>query len=129
MMYRNIDLTQAALCNVSEDSAKEFIDHRVNIKKRLTQQAFDRAMKAAAKCQTLHCIDPNKAVEITIDVGWQGLVVEYVVNELKRRERVAQLNNGVGYETGNRFAGNNGHTTRSDRADGKMLEVITGGRK
>lgn len=129
MIYKSIDITQAAVCNVSEDSAKEFIDHRIQIKKKLTQQAFDRAMKAAANCQALHGINPDKAVEVTIDMGWQGLVVEYVVNELKRREKVANINNGVAYETGNRFAGNNQRPSRSERADSQLFSVINGGRK
>ena len=42
MIYKKIDITQAALSNIDEDTAKEFVDHRVNIKKplRIFWEAF-----------------------------------------------------------------------------------------
>ena len=51
MIYRKIDISEAAFSMVSDDAAKEFIDHRVLKKSPLTQGAFKRAMKNAIKCQ------------------------------------------------------------------------------
>jgi hypothetical protein len=87
-MYKGIDLSDAALCQVSEETAKEYIDFRSKIKKPLTQGAFKRAMMAAMRCID-HGISPDEAITITIDKGWQGVVVEYVAKELANRTRAS----------------------------------------
>lgn len=74
----------AIFSNISEDVAKEFIDHRINIKKRLTQGAFDRAMATAVKCEKLG-ISAEDAVIMAIDKTWQGVTYEYVAAEISRR--------------------------------------------
>jgi len=87
-MHKGIDLSEAVLCNVSEDLAREYIDFRVSIKKPLTQGAFKRAMMAACRCSQ-HGVTPDQAIEITIDKGWQGIVVEYIAKELANRSRAS----------------------------------------
>jgi hypothetical protein len=119
-MYRKIDISSAAVSNVSEDAAKELVDHRINIKKPFTQRAFDRAMKQAAICGQKG-INPDEAIEITIDKGWQGVVVEYVVNEVSRRKQA--ITQGVPYENGQQRTGQSFRASRSERADQQMREL------
>lgn len=115
-MYKKIDLSDAVLCNVSEDVAKEYIDFRILKKKELTQRAFKRAMTAAMQCEQ-HGIPADEAIELTIDAGWQGVVVEYVVNEKRRRQEAAG-------ETGR--PNSNRGSTRSDRADADLWQYLNG---
>lgn len=70
--HRKIELKD--LGNVSEDVAKEFIDHRVNIKKPLTQKAFTRAINQAHETSTeLGDMSADEVIEKSIDAGWQGI--------------------------------------------------------
>lgn len=71
-IHRKIELKNLGL--VSESTAKEFIDHRVNIKKALTQNAFNRAVKQAhTTADQLGDITPDQVIEKSIDAGWQGI--------------------------------------------------------
>lgn len=85
MIYKNIDLHCTIFCNVSEEVAKEYIDHRIKKKKPLTQGAFNRAVNQAAKC---NC-EPDEAMLLTIDKGWDGVTPEYINEELRRRQQAA----------------------------------------
>lgn len=89
MIYRKIDISKAAFYNVSEDAAKEYIDHRLNIKKPLTQRAFDRSLKKAVECER-YGFKPDEAIEITVDKGWQGITPEYLAAEQSRRMQAVQ---------------------------------------
>ena len=68
---------------ISEDAAKEFILHRSNMKKPLTQNAFNRAMREALKASNLIGITPEQAIHETIDAGWQGIKADWLQNRLK----------------------------------------------
>ena len=114
MVYRKIDIKQAAFYLVSDEAAKEFIDHRVNKKSPLTQRAFERAMKSAMKCCEFG-ISADETIELVIDKGWVGITVEYVRDELKRRRN----------ETCQGY--NQQPQTRSGRADDQMFNAINGG--
>lgn len=87
-MYKKIDISKAAFFNVSEDAAKEFIDHRSNIKKPLTQRAFERSLKKAVECER-YGITPDEAIEITIDEGWQGITPEFIAAKQSRKMQAA----------------------------------------
>ena len=89
MLYKNIDISQAAFYNVSEDAAKEFIEHRQNIKKPLTQRAFDRMLKRAVECSR-YGYTPDEAIEATVDNGWQGITPEYLAASKSRRMQAIQ---------------------------------------
>jgi len=112
MIYRKIDIGEAAFCLVSDARAKEFIDHRINKKSPLTQGAFERAMKNAAICQKFG-ITADEAIEIVIDAGWAGMRVAWVENELKRRE------NGQGQGFSQQ------PQTRSGRADAQFRQILS----
>ncbi len=79
-----IDISQAYLYGVSDETAQELVEWRKAIKKPLTQRAFERALKEAVKCLDLG-ITADHAIEIAIDKGWQGVTYEYVKAELERR--------------------------------------------
>ena len=118
--YKKIDISQAHTFNVSDEFAKELVDYRINLKKPLTQNAFNRALSQAVKASVECGITPDKAIEITIDCGWQGVVSSYIKNELRKRGE---------YETGRgSVIRNTARQTRSDRADNQLITVITGGK-
>lgn len=77
ILYKGVRVNGA----MDKEAAKEFIDHRINLKARLTQNAFDRAMTAALKASEELGITPEDAVRHTIDAGWKGINS----NWLKRR--------------------------------------------
>jgi len=74
---------------IDTETAKEFIAHRKQLKKPLTQGAFDRAMKEAIKAANLIGISPNQAITETIDAGWQGIRAEWLLNRLGKTQRPA----------------------------------------
>jgi len=86
---KKLDITPATEAGIDPDIAQEFIEHRLNLKKPLTQGAFNRAVKAATRCERDLPITASEAIEITIDKGWQGVVVEYIANTLANQNRAA----------------------------------------
>lgn len=95
MIYRKIDISQAAFYNVSEDAAKEYIDHRLNIKKPLTQRAFERSLKKAVECER-YGFTPDEAIEITCDEGWQGITPEFIAAKHSRKMQAVQEARAIG---------------------------------
>jgi hypothetical protein len=83
-----IDISQAYLYGVTDEAALELVEWRKSIRKPLTQRAFERALKEAVKCTDLG-ITADRAIEIAIDKGWQGVTLEYVKAELERRGEAA----------------------------------------
>lgn len=73
LIFRKITLKN--LGEISETTAKEFVDHRVNLKKPLTQKAFDRAIRFAHTVADRldGILSPDEVVQKTIDFGWQGV--------------------------------------------------------
>ena len=84
-----IDISQAHLYGISDECALEFVDWRKSIKKPLTQRAFERALREAFRCTDLG-ITADRAIEICIDKGWQGITYEYVKSELGRRSEAGK---------------------------------------
>ena len=83
-----VDISQAYLYGVTDEAASELVEWRKSIKKPLTQRAFERALGEAVKCSELG-ITADKAIEIAIDKGWQGVTFEYIKAELERRNEAA----------------------------------------
>ena len=79
-----LDLSEAVFCRVDEDAALAYIEHRKAMRKPLTQRAFDRAMRNAHKCESFG-ITATEAIDITMDKGWAGVTVEYIMRELENR--------------------------------------------
>jgi len=75
----NLDKTPPG---ISQDAAKEFVQHRKLLKKPLTQNAFDRAMSAALRAASQLNISPDEAIHVTVDAGWQGINPDWIKNRL-----------------------------------------------
>lgn len=79
-MYRSLDISNIPVEFVEQ--VKEFIDHRINKKSKLTQKALERFMTAAFKAgQDLH-LDPNIIIAETIDAGWCAVKTDWLHNRL-----------------------------------------------
>lgn len=81
MKYKNIDLSEICFYNVSESAAKSFIDYRKEIKKPLTQRAFNLCLAEAVKCGTLN-LTPDEVLDKTQLWGWQAPNFAYTANKL-----------------------------------------------
>lgn len=80
--YKGLDFSNLPI-EIDEETGQEFVDHRKNLKKPLTQNAFDRAMRAAVDISE-HPEVPLTAIQVitrVIDCGWQGIKPEYFIKE------------------------------------------------
>lgn len=66
---------------VSEELARDFIEHRKQIKKPLTQRALDLCLGEAAKAPD-HGLTPEEVINETIVAGWMKPNPEWVVKRL-----------------------------------------------
>lgn len=81
MIYKKIDISEICFYNVSESAAKSFIDYRKEIKKPLTQRAFNLCLAEAVKCGTLG-LTPDEVLDKTQLWGWQAPNFAYTANRL-----------------------------------------------
>lgn len=95
MIYRKIDISQAAFYNVSEDAAKEFIDHRANKGSKTTQRAFERSLKKAVECER-YGFTPDEAIEETIEAGWVAVTPEFLAARQSRKMQAVQEARTIG---------------------------------
>ena len=58
--------------------ARELIDHRHNLKKPLTQGAFNRLIATALRAPRETGVSPNAALQTIVDRGWQGLNLDWL---------------------------------------------------
>jgi len=63
---------------ISEEAASEFVEHRKNLKKKLTQNSFDRAMKIVMDASRELGFSADEIIHEVIDAGWQGVKVEWL---------------------------------------------------
>jgi uncharacterized protein YdaU (DUF1376 family) len=68
---------------------REFIDHRRNIKKPLTQNAFDRFLTACAKAGGEMDLPVERVIQEVIDAGWAGIKTEWLRNRLGQAPRAS----------------------------------------
>ncbi len=76
-MYKKIDLT---MLDLDVEVAKEFIDHRINKRARLTQKSLERMIKKAQNISQVTGMSVEDIFTETIDAGWQGFRLEYFQN-------------------------------------------------
>jgi len=78
-IYKKIELTNLTE-EIERETARELIDHRVNIKKPFTQQSFDRLIKKILKVKSDQeiTLTPNQAIETIVDRGWQGFELDWL---------------------------------------------------
>lgn len=80
--YKNISMEILGDA-IELETAKEFIDHRIKLKKPLTQGAFDRTMKKAiqASADKSLCQTADEIIHHVIDSGWQSFQVSWLKNK------------------------------------------------
>lgn len=76
---------------ITQNAAMEFIDHRINLKKRLTQNAFNRAMMEADKPNTLG-LTPVDILLKTIDFGWLSINFIWLESKLQTLSQPTDTN-------------------------------------
>lgn len=87
---------------IDQETAKEFIDHRKNLKKPLTQKALDRTIAKAVKAATDPEINytPTQIIEKVIDSGWQSFELHYLKNKGPKPKVGKFALDGIQYESG-----------------------------
>lgn len=78
--YKKLDLT-----DIDDDllePVKEFIDHRNNLKKPLTQQALSRFISTASNAGAKVGMSTVDVIKEAIDAGWQSVKAEWLVNRM-----------------------------------------------
>lgn len=80
--YKNISM-EILGNEISEETAKEFIDHRIKLKKPLTQGAFDRTMKKAIQASSDETLNQTaeEIIHHVVDSGWQSFQVSWLKNK------------------------------------------------
>ncbi len=78
--YRSLDCSGIPLDVLQ--SIKEFIDHRINLKKPMTQAALSRLMTAVEKTAKELELTSEEVITETIDAGWQSVNAEWLRNRL-----------------------------------------------
>ena len=66
-----------------KDVILAFVESRKALRKPLTQRALLMCCKDAMRCQELHGIDPNDAMEKAIGKGWMTCDPEYFSSQKK----------------------------------------------
>ena len=86
MIYRDVDISQIALFDCSEEVAKAVVDWRLDgIKKGCSDLVFNRALKTAIKCvQTGEFDCVNDVLIRWMESGWTG--IKYVLQEAQRAQ-------------------------------------------
>ena len=73
---------------ISEDIAKDFIDHRRLLKKPMKQSTFDRQMQKASKIHDgINDLTANDAILKTIDFGWLSIEEKWLLRINSPSER------------------------------------------
>tara|TARA_R110000787_G_scaffold59374_2_gene134621 strand:+ start:801 stop:1532 length:732 start_codon:yes stop_codon:yes gene_type:complete len=80
-IYKKISLDSLPV-EISVDTAKEYIDHRNNLKKPLTQNAFARNMNQAVTWQFELSTTAELIITEVIDAGWQWAKLEWLKKRL-----------------------------------------------
>jgi uncharacterized protein YdaU (DUF1376 family) len=78
--YKKIQIPDG-LENIDTE-VREFIDHRANLKKPLTQNAFERFLATVFDISAQTEIPVNKIISETIDAGWQSCKLEWIQNRI-----------------------------------------------
>lgn len=82
--YKSLDLSEISK-DFDLDVVKEFIDHRINLKAKLTQPSLERNLKIALGTHSKGLgITPNQAIQETIDAGWKGVNLDWLSNRIKQ---------------------------------------------
>lgn len=90
--YKGFDLTGPDVGGFSIDTVKEFIDHRVKLKKPLpSQNSLNRFLKRAWDIGKELNLPINDVVEMTIDAGWQSCESSWIQSRMIDRTQGAMV--------------------------------------
>ena len=84
-IYRKLSL--ADVPEKLRDPVREFIDHRINLKKPLTPQALSRFITTATNTAGDLGLPIDGVIRETIDAGWQSVKTEWLANRLGCKQR------------------------------------------
>ena len=73
--HKGIDLAGIDI-EIDPDAAKSYIEHRILMKKPLTQRAFDQAMSASLEAYKVG-MTPTELIDFTVHKGWSGINLAY----------------------------------------------------
>ena len=74
---------------ISRDAAQEFIDHRNQLKKPLTQGALDRAMDLTISVGKKLKMHPDDVIRATVDAGWSQINQDWINTRLSKQSKQA----------------------------------------
>lgn len=80
MKLPKIDITGIDI-EIEPEAALEYIQHRINKKKPLTQRAFNQAMTKALSAHEVG-MTPTELIDWTVEKGWDGINLAYTKNAL-----------------------------------------------
>jgi len=105
MKYKKIDLAGLDI-EIDPELAKAFIDHRLTMKKPLTQFAFDSQMKKSLRGHEIS-MTPNEVIKyVCEETTWQGIDVEYIASNLNdKRQAMERAMKGVAIVNANIMRG------------------------
>jgi len=88
---KKIDISSAVDSGIEKEAAESFIEHRINIKKPLTQRAFNQAIKSAIECESKGLCTATEALDIAVQEGWKGIKPHWVAEQIKRCQPDVQI--------------------------------------
>jgi hypothetical protein len=94
MKKSKIDISGIDL-EIEPEAAQDYVQHRINKGKPLTQRAFNNAMKSALRVHEVG-MTPTELIDWTIEKGWDGINLNYTKSALMREgQAIIECNNGV----------------------------------
>lgn len=79
--YKGLDIS--GVKDSRREAIKEFITHRKNLKKPLTQEALRRFHNRVDECVSAG-YEENRVIQLVIDKGWSGVEVDWVSKALPK---------------------------------------------
>ena len=82
-LYKGLDLSEVD-DSFDLDVVREFVDHRINKKSKLTQKSLIRNLNEALKVLVTPQLNltPNEVIEQTIDADWKGVNLNWLITRL-----------------------------------------------
>jgi len=94
MKKTKIDISGIDL-EIDPEAAQDYVEHRINKGKPLTQRAFNFAMKKALQAHEVG-MTPTELIDWTIEKGWDGININFTKSALMREQQaIIECHNGV----------------------------------
>jgi hypothetical protein len=80
---------------IDPEAAQDYVQHRINKGKPLTQRAFNQAMKKTLQAHEVG-MTPTELIDWTIEKGWDGININFTKSALMREQQaIIECHNGV----------------------------------